>query len=234
MSQVRTQDRALESWLDGAPQAADAVRSAMDRVHGVSPSDEEILRARARVKASLDVEPPAFYFVARLGRSPVGPLCLAMTERGLARLEFCEREEDFLTRLRQERRVEILREPERARPVLAQLADYLAGQRQFFDLKVDLRGRTEFQRQVLEGASRIPRGRVTTYGELARRIGRPGAARAVGQALGGNPVPIVIPCHRVLGGDGSLHGYSGGAGTRTKEWLLRLEEARLSSYAEPY
>ncbi|MCJ7825796.1 MAG: MGMT family protein, partial [Anaerolineales bacterium] len=68
-------------------------------------------------------------------------------------------------------------------------------------------------------------GEYLTYGELARRIGRPGAARAVGQALGSNPIPVLIPCHRVLASDGSLGGYSGRGGVRTKEALLRLEGA---------
>lgn len=234
MSQVRGTDPVLEGWMAGGVQARDGVRSALDHLYRGEATAEEIQRALGRVRAALEAEPPSVYYVAQMGRSPVGPLCVAITERGLARLEFCERQADFLDRLRQAGRAEILHAPERARPVLDQLREYLAGERRAFDLAVDLRGRTDFQRQVLEGAARIPRGRVTSYGELARRIGRPGAARAVGQALGSNPVPIVIPCHRVLGGDGSLHGYSGGGGTRTKAWLLRLEEARLSSYSEPY
>src|SRR3972149_1082691 len=84
----------------------------------------------------------------------------------------------------------------------------------------------EFQRRVLLAALKIPHGQVTTYGEIARRIGHPKAARAVGQALGHNPIPLVIPCHRVLGADGSLHGYGAGKGVPTKAWLLTLEGAR--------
>jgi methylated-DNA-[protein]-cysteine S-methyltransferase len=234
MIRKRDGDPEMEAWLDGVSPGADDVRSAMDRTYAGTVPAEAVRRVVSRVAEALSLEPPSCYYVARLGRSPVGPLCLAITERGLARLEFCEREADFLRRLRGEHGAEILRQPERARAVVEQVREYLAGRRMAFDLPVDLRGRTDFQREVLEAARRIPRGRVTTYGELARRIGRPGAARAVGQALGNNPVPIVIPCHRVLGGDGSLHGYSGGGGTRTKAWLLRLEEASLASYAEPF
>jgi methylated-DNA-[protein]-cysteine S-methyltransferase len=104
---------------------------------------------------------------------------------------------------------------------------YLQGRRRTFDLPVDLRHLTPFQQRVLHAAQAVPRGQVSTYGQIARRIGRPRAARAVGQALGSNPIPIVIPCHRVLASDGSLHGYSGRGGIKTKAWLLRLEEARL-------
>ena len=88
---------------------------------------------------------------------------------------------------------------------------------------MDLSAITDFQRQVLLAACQIPRGQVVTYTDIARRIGRPKAARAVGQALSRNPVPIVVPCHRVLAADGSLRGYTGGGGLHTKRQLLTLE-----------
>jgi methylated-DNA-[protein]-cysteine S-methyltransferase len=91
---------------------------------------------------------------------------------------------------------------------------------------------SEFQRRVLNIALKIPRGKVLTYGDVAKAIGKPQASRAVGQALGHNPVPIVIPCHRVLGADGSLHGYSAGGGLQTKAWLLQLEGAVLPKMSE--
>jgi methylated-DNA-[protein]-cysteine S-methyltransferase len=103
------------------------------------------------------------------------------------------------------------------------VGQYLAGRRQAFDLPVDLSAVTSFQREVLLAACQIPRGQVRTYAEVARQIGRPKAARAVGQALASNPVPIVVPCHRVLAADGSLRGYTGGGGLRTKRRLLTLE-----------
>jgi methylated-DNA-[protein]-cysteine S-methyltransferase len=86
---------------------------------------------------------------------------------------------------------------------------------------------TTFQRKVLLTVAEVPRGEFTTYAELAKRIGQPKAARAVGQALGSNPMPLVLPCHRVLASDGSMGGYSGRGGVKTKEKLLRLEGARL-------
>lgn len=104
--------------------------------------------------------------------------------------------------------------------VRRQLDEYFAGERRDFDLPLDPRG-TEFQRRVWERLTRIPYGETTTYGALARELGDPGASRAVGLANGSNPIPIVIPCHRVIGADGSLTGFGGGL--PIKQALLELE-----------
>lgn len=101
-----------------------------------------------------------------------------------------------------------------------QLGQYFAGERREFDLPLHLTG-TEFQIQVLEELQRIPYGETTSYGDVAKRIGRPKAVRAVGAANGRNPLPIIIPCHRVIGSSGDLTGFGGGLDT--KEALLRLE-----------
>ena len=103
------------------------------------------------------------------------------------------------------------------------LRHYLVGQPVVFKDGIDLTGTTEFQRQVYEAACQIPYGETKSYGQLAEEIGRPGAARAVGQALGANPVPILIPCHRVVAADGGLGGFSGGI--KTKEKLLAMEKS---------
>lgn len=101
-----------------------------------------------------------------------------------------------------------------------QLREYFSGNRQEFDLPLKLDG-TEFQVSVLKALQEIPYGQTTSYGEIARRIGRPKAVRAVGAANGRNPIPIVVPCHRVIGSTGDLTGFGGGLDT--KEALLRLE-----------
>ena len=101
-----------------------------------------------------------------------------------------------------------------------QLEEYFAGERKDFDLPLHLSG-TDFQVRVLEELQRIPYGETTTYGAIAERIGRPKAVRAVGAANGRNPIPIIIPCHRVIGSSGKLTGFGGGLDT--KEELLRLE-----------
>jgi len=102
----------------------------------------------------------------------------------------------------------------------AQLHEYFRGERRTFDLKLAPRG-TEFQQDVWRALQRIPYGATRSYAEVAREIGRPAALRAVGAANGANPIPIVIPCHRVVGSNGSLTGFGGGI--ETKRWLLALE-----------
>ncbi len=115
--------------------------------------------------------------------------------------------------------------PEALAPIAGQLRDYFEGSRASFDVPLDLSRVTPFQLSVLQAVRTIPAGTVWTYGQMARAIGKPQASRAVGQALGRNPVPVVIPCHRVIAGDGSLGGYSGGGGLASKRLLLDLEGA---------
>lgn len=107
--------------------------------------------------------------------------------------------------------------------VAAQVCQYLDGQRRDFQVSLDLSGYTPFQRQVWEATRRIPYGETRSYAWLARQIGKPRAARAVGQALGANPVPMLVPCHRVLASDGSLGGYTGGLALKRR--LLLMEGA---------
>lgn len=107
-------------------------------------------------------------------------------------------------------------------PVVAQLEEYFAGRRTAFEVPLGLEG-TAFQRRVWEALLAVPYGETVSYGELARRVGVPGAARAVGSANGRNPVALIVPCHRVIGADGSLGGYGGG--TARKSYLLGLEAA---------
>ncbi len=107
-----------------------------------------------------------------------------------------------------------------------QLEEYFAGRRTRFDLPLDRRGWSDFRRQVLQHLQELPFATVTTYKELARRAGSPGAARAVGSVMASNPFAIILPCHRVLGSDGQLRGYSGGEGPATKAWLLEFERCR--------
>ena len=147
--------------------------------------------------------------------SPVGPLLLAAAADGLCLIEFAQprhpvaRAADW-----REGDSDLLRAARR------QLDEYFAGARRGFDLPLAPRG-TPFQRRVWDALAAIPYGTTISYGELARRIGAPDAMRAVGAANGRNPLPIVVPCHRVIGADGSLTGFGGGL--PTKRFLLRLE-----------
>lgn len=155
--------------------------------------------------------------------TPFGGTFLAATPRGVLRLSWqVDDPEGAAESLREEFPLWGVKEaPDRLEDTAEQLREYFAGERRSFDLEVDLTGVTEFQRTVLEATSRIPFGTTVTYGELAERIDRPDASRAVGSALGSNPVPIVVPCHRVVRSDGSVGGYTAGAGY--KRQLLELE-----------
>ena len=145
--------------------------------------------------------------------SPLGPLTLVAGDGGLRRLQFPHDggPPD-----------EAGGDPVVLAPIVNQLEEYFAGARRAFDVTLDLRG-TPFQRAVWDQLLTIPYGTTRSYGELARTIGRPDRARAVGAAVGATPVPIIVPCHRMIGADGSLTGYGGGL--PRKRALLDLEAA---------
>ena len=153
--------------------------------------------------------------------TPIGSLLVAATDRGLCRVSFDpepDREAESLARAYGVRVLRTARPVDNAR---RELDEYFAGRRQTFDVATDLRIEAPFRSAVLEELAHVPYGATTTYGELARRAGRPRAARAVGAVMNRNPIPIVLPCHRVVGANGSLVGYGGGLDR--KEALLRLE-----------
>jgi methylated-DNA-[protein]-cysteine S-methyltransferase len=159
-------------------------------------------------------------------QSPIGPLQVAVCERGLCRIDFGADRDAFVAGLRQGGYGEIVDDPRRTAEVVAQLSAYFAGQRKDFDLPVDLSSRSPFDEAVLRTTATVAAGAVATYAGVAALIGRPRASRAVGNALRRNPVPIVIPCHRVIGTDGALHGYAGGL--ETKRALLAMEGAAVA------
>jgi len=127
----------------------------------------------------------------------------------------------FIAGLTDRSRSAVIEAPREPSEVAVQFAGYFAGRRRRFTLPLDYRFATPFQRLVFEELLKVAPGRVVSYGELARAIGRPRAARGVGSALAHNPLPILVPCHRVIHKDGTLAGYS--AGVRIKEYLLTLE-----------
>ena len=149
-------------------------------------------------------------------QSTLGAMTVAATDKGLAGVWFND----------QQHRPDYAQWPEQPQhPVLKQavqqLKQYLAGKRSSFDLPLDLQGGTAFQQSVWQALLAIPAGSTTSYGVIGTRIGKPKAVRAVGAAVGRNPIGIIVPCHRVLGADGSLTGYAGGL--QRKQALLNLE-----------
>jgi methylated-DNA-[protein]-cysteine S-methyltransferase len=154
--------------------------------------------------------------------SPVGPLRILSTPEGLAAVLFgrgSHRTSDSWVR-RRFPGVEPVPAGKTHRLFDRQIHEYFEGRRRIFDLSFDLRG-TEFQTKVWTVVARIPYGQTVSYGEIAHLIGKPKAVRAVGAANGANPISIIIPCHRVIGADGSLTGYGGGL--KNKRWLLAHE-----------
>jgi methylated-DNA-[protein]-cysteine S-methyltransferase len=180
----------------------------LDRLH-------DRLVAAAGADGSLDV-------AYRTIDSPLGSLLLAATEQGLVRLAYEREDHDqVLQTLAAKVSPRILRAPGRLDAAARQLDDYFAGTRTGFDLPVDLRLTAGFRRQVLNHLRTIGYGRTASYTAVAAATGRPRAVRAVGSACATNPVPVVVPCHRVLRADGTLGGYVGGLAA--KRTLLALE-----------
>lgn len=160
--------------------------------------------------------------VRNVFKSPLGNITIAATDKGLAGLWF-----DDQRHLPKEL-VDAPAWPTNANhPVLKlvaqQLTDYFEGRRSRFDISLDLSGGTEFQQSVWQVLLTIPQGATASYGGVSQRLGKPAAVRAVGAAVGRNPVSIIVPCHRVLGADGSLTGYAGGLDKKIA--LLKLEGA---------
>jgi methylated-DNA-[protein]-cysteine S-methyltransferase len=153
--------------------------------------------------------------------TPLGPMTLAATERGLAGAWFDGQ-------AHHPGPIEAPVDPSHRwlRQAAAELAEFFEGRRRRFNVPIDAHG-TDFQRGVWQALQRIPCGQLSRYGALAAELGRPEAARAVGAAVGRNPVSVIVPCHRVVGADGSLTGYAGGL--PRKEALLALEGARAAA-----
>ena len=153
--------------------------------------------------------------------SPIGRLRLVATDQGLSHLLFDQQVGEDMGSDGDP--AEADDHPVLAEAATAQLAEYFAGRRQEFDIPLDLTG-TEFQRAAWSALANVPFGETRSYRQQAEAIGRPKAVRAIGAANGRNPVPIVLPCHRIVGSDGSLTGYGGGL--PIKEFLLNHEQAQ--------
>lgn len=154
--------------------------------------------------------------------SKLGAMAMLGTKKGLARLEFCT-----LDVLRSKIPFDQNTPPPDIGDLLTkaqqQVEEYLSGIRKRFDLPIDWCVMTPFMKTVLKIVYSIPFGKIMTYGEIAKMVSKPGAARAVGMANARNPIPLIIPCHRVVGSDKRLHGFSAPGGLQTKAWLLTLE-----------
>ena len=170
--------------------------------------------------------PKSCLYYAQTGETALGKLWVAISEQhGLVAVESHKTRAEFEAYLSKRFKRPIEYAPKRLREAAGQLTEYLSGERWAFTLPIDWTVMRPFQRSVLQATYEIPYGQTRTYKEIAEQVGHPHAARAVGRAEATNPMPLVLPCHRVIGTDGRLHGYGMGEGLKTKEWLLQMEGA---------
>jgi methylated-DNA-[protein]-cysteine S-methyltransferase len=160
--------------------------------------------------------------------SPIGDLAIAVSPSGVCEIGFGWMEDDraFARRLLNRGFIPV-RDDAAVEPVRKELADYFSGVHRSFDVPIDLSGVTAFSRAVLDATAAIPFGETRTYGDIARAIGKPGASRAVGNALNKNPIPLIVPCHRIVPTSGGIGNYAGSP--QVKAHLLNLEGALPSS-----
>jgi O-6-methylguanine DNA methyltransferase len=160
-----------------------------------------------------------------LSGTPLGPVYVASCDRGLLAIQIGDVEAKFLQNLVSLHGGALIRSEDQLIPIMQQISTYLEGKRKTFDVPIYWEMMSAFQQEALRVVSTIPYGETRSYGQIAAQLGRPQASRAVGRANASNPLPLVIPCHRVIGADGSLRGYGAGEGLKTKAWLLAMEHS---------
>lgn len=194
------------------------------RIRALVPAADARARAReadASVRAAAERDGLIDVAVGSVD-SPIGQLFVAVTPKGLACVGFDHQDRAALEdRLAEDLSPRVVTSARATDAVRRQLDEYFGGARRRFELRVDHRLMSPFVRKVMAETAKVPYGEVSTYGAVATGIRHPDAARAVGAALGSNPIPIVLPCHRIVGASGKLTGYAGGL--HRKEFLLRLE-----------
>ncbi len=163
--------------------------------------------------------------IGETAKTRIGKLWLAVSDLGLVAIEGGLTQAEFEAYLVKRFQRPVQPDPPRVREAAGEIASYLSGEQRAFTLVIDWSVLRPFQQSVLQATCEIPYGETCTYKEIAMHIGKPRAARAVGRAEATNPMPLVIPCHRVIGMDGKLHGYGLAEGVKTKEWLLKMEGA---------
>ncbi len=155
--------------------------------------------------------------------TPLGTIWTAVSPQGLIAVSLWPDRTQFEAKIIKLTGSAPIFQPEKVTAVTAQIREYLNQKRQVFDLALDWSIMTPFQTLALKAVYEVGYGRTATYAQIAAQIGKPKAVRAVGRANATNPMPLVIPCHRILGSSGKLHGFSAPGGLETKAWLLRME-----------
>ena len=200
----------------------------LDRIYIIGPSEKDIREAEEGVAAALEQVLPQKVFYSSIPKSDIGRIWIASNQIGIVLISFEKSEDAFLAKLSRKVHGRFIHSEEDIAGVSSKIIEYLTGKISKLDIPIDISETPEFQRKVLKATLQIPRGRVRTYGEIARRIKKPRSYRAVGQALRHNPIPIIIPCHRVISSDGTVGGYQGILGDQRKIKLLKLEGVMLA------
>jgi methylated-DNA-[protein]-cysteine S-methyltransferase len=177
----------------------------------------------------MNTHSPTTINIGNTTHTPLGIVWAAVSRKGFWALDYRVSREEFIKTVRRRGLVDVLEEESQLNHVLKEILEFLEGDRTQFTTPIDWTEMTEFQKKVRKAVMGIPYGQTATYAEIAARIESVGAARAVGRANATNPIPFVIPCHRVVGADGDLRGYGGAGGIETKKWLLKLERANFSN-----
>lgn len=206
------------------PSTRDNLQRELD-FYFTQPLEDVFAHARTRMHQTLAAAENQTILYGQIEHPTIRSLYMAIRKTVVVAINFGIPEIEFITQIERRFDAPVYFDPDNTQQALEQVSEYLDGQRASFNLPTDISLLTKFQQQVLQATQQIPRGHIATYMDIARRIGKPKAVRAVGQALGHNPIPIVIPCHRVIASNGSLGGYSGGGGLETKAKLLQLEGA---------
>ncbi|UYN89160.1 MAG: methylated-DNA--[protein]-cysteine S-methyltransferase [Anaerolineales bacterium] len=172
-------------------------------------------------------QPAPLLFYAAKRHKRLGLVWAAVSQRGVWSAAYGIDEPRFCDHILERGPAQLVKQPAAAADVLEQIHEFLAGTRRRFELNVDLSGMTPFQVAVRKAVMAVRYGQTASYGDIAAAVGKPRAARAVGGVQAGNPISFIIPCHRIIGADGSLAGYGGFGGLETKRWLLKLEGTEL-------
>ncbi|MFN2127882.1 MAG: methylated-DNA--[protein]-cysteine S-methyltransferase [Anaerolineales bacterium] len=159
-----------------------------------------------------------------IAEEPLGIVWAAVRDKKLIAVAIGGDADGFSQMLAQRYHNRLTRSKDQIAPLIRQIKAYLHGERKTFEIQIDWAVMSPFQTKVLQAVFAIPYGEKRSYAQIADQVGMPKAARAVGRANATNPIPLVIPCHRVIGADGSLRGYGSGNGIKTKAWLLHLEK----------
>lgn len=220
----------LATWLGDveADIQVEEIMASLDKLMVAGPSEKAVSRAKANLKKAIEKSLPREIFFTQIEDTPFGDIWVASSEIGLVAVEYDLDESEFLEKIQAFTSGRMVSNSDGNSDVVSKIRAYLEAEATHLEIPVDLSLVSEFRRKVLEATAKIERGQVVTYAEIAKQIGKPKAFRAVGQALRYNPIPIVIPCHRVIASDGTLGGYAGAMGDARKIRLLKLEGVMLA------